>query len=212
LALRRSTAWSKFELSRWFSLSEQLEAIPKLARSQYHHAGLPEGGDMAGCGCEATPAETAVQKRTRAVALSLNATMFVVGLVAGLVAQSSGLLADSLDMLVDATAYAIALIATRRSAAFKARAAGLSGGLLLVLGIGVLIDVGRRALSGSSPEGAIMVAVASVIASGLVVWLTGNRYVDLIVGGAIGTYVIKEAFEILVEAREASSTGVATRG
>ena len=206
---------------------------------------------MTGCGCEATPAETADQKRTLAVALSLNATMFVVGLVAGLVAQSSGLLADSLDMLADATAYAIALTAIRRSAAFKARAAGLSGGLLLVLGIGVLIDVGRRALYGSSPEGAVMVAVASaalvvnatvlrllartreggvhlkatwiftradvianfgVIASGLVVWLTGNRYVDLIIGGAIGAYVIKEAFEILGEAREASSTGVATRG
>jgi len=206
---------------------------------------------MTGCGCEATPAETADQKRTLAVALSLNATMFVVGLVAGLVAQSSGLLADSLDMLADATAYAIALTAIRRSAAFRVRAAGLSGGLLLVLGIGVLIDVGRRALYGSSPEGAVMVAVASaalvvnatvlrllartreggvhlkatwiftradvianfgVIASGLVVWLTGNRYVDLIIGGAIGAYVIKEAFEILGEAREASSTGVATRG
>jgi Co/Zn/Cd efflux system component len=160
-------------------------------------------------------------------------------------------LADSLDMLADATAYAIALTAIRRSAAFRVRAAGLSGGLLLVLGIGVLIDVGRRALYGSSPEGAVMVAVASaalvvnatvlrllartreggvhlkatwiftradvianfgVIASGLVVWLTGNRYVDLIIGGAIGAYVIKEAFEILGEAREASSTGVATRG
>jgi len=206
---------------------------------------------MTGCGCEATPAETADQKRTLAVALSLNATMFVVGLVAGLVAQSSGLLADSLDMLADATAYAIALTAIRRSAAFKARAAGLSGGLLLVLGIGVLIDVARRALYGSSPEGAIMVAVASaalvvnatvlrllarmresgvhlkatwiftradlianfgVIASGLVVWLTGNRYVDLSIGGAIGAYVIKEAFEILGEARKVSSTGVATRG
>ena len=206
---------------------------------------------MTGCGCEATPAETADQKRTLAVALSLNATMFVVGLVAGLVAQSSGLLADSLDMLADATAYAIALTAIRRSAAFKARAAGLSGGLLLVLGIGVLIDVARRALYGSSPEGAVMVAVASaalvvnatvlrllartrergvhlkaawiftradvianfgVIASGLVVWLTGNRYVDLIIGGAIGAYVIKEAFEILGEARKVSSTGVATRG
>ena len=206
---------------------------------------------MTGCGCEATPAETADQKRTLAVALSLNATMFVVGLVAGLVAQSSGLLADSLDMLADATAYAIALTAIRRSAAFRVRAAGLSGGLLLVLGIGVLIDVGRRALYGSSPEGAVMVAVASaalvvnatvlrllartreggvhlkatwiftradlianfgVIASGLVVWLTGNRYVDLSIGGAIGAYVIKEAFEILGEARKVSSTGVATRG
>jgi hypothetical protein len=33
--------------------------------------------------------------------------------------------------------------------------------------------------------------------------LTGSRFPDLIVGSAIGVYVVKEAFEILSEAREA---------
>jgi divalent metal cation (Fe/Co/Zn/Cd) transporter len=37
----------------------------------------------------------------------------------------------------------------------------------------------------------------------LLVSLTGSRYPDLVVGTAIGVYVIKEAFEILGEAREA---------
>jgi Co/Zn/Cd efflux system component len=37
--------------------------------------------------------------------------MFVVGMAAGLLAQSSGLMADALDMLTDATAYALALMA-----------------------------------------------------------------------------------------------------
>jgi divalent metal cation (Fe/Co/Zn/Cd) transporter len=36
-----------------------------------------------------------------------------------------------------------------------------------------------------------------------VVLLTGSRFPDLIVGSAIGVYVVKEAFEILSEAREA---------
>ena len=42
--------------------------------------------------------------------LSLNAAMFVIGMAAGLLAQSIGLLADALDMLTDATAYVLALI------------------------------------------------------------------------------------------------------
>jgi Co/Zn/Cd efflux system component len=172
----------------------------------------------------------------------LNATMFIVGLVAGLLGQSSSLIADALDMLADASAYAIALGAIGRSTRFKAGAATLSGSLLLVLGVLVLLDAGRRALFGSEPESLVMMAVAflsflvnasvlrmlgryregevhlratwiftrvdvianvAVMLSGLVVLLTGSQFPDLIVGGAIGIYVVKEAFEILSEAREA---------
>jgi Co/Zn/Cd efflux system component len=168
--------------------------------------------------------------------------MFVVGLIAGLVAQSSGLIADSLDMLADAAAYSIALSAVHRDDLFKAKAANVSGGLLLVLGMGVLLDAARRGILGSAPESGIMMGIASVslvvnatvlyllskyrnrevhlratwiftrvdvianlavILSGLTILLTGFRFVDLIVGAAIGFYVIKEALEILREAREA---------
>ena len=50
----------------------------------------------------------------------------------------------------------------RTSDTFKAGAATLSGLLLLLLGVGVLLDVGRRFVSGEPPEGAWMVAVAAV--------------------------------------------------
>ena len=50
-----------------------------------------------------------------------------------------------------------------------------------------------------------VVANAGVIVSGLLVMMTGVRYADLLVGAAIGVYVIKEALEILREAREAKS-------
>ena len=198
---------------------------------------------MGGCGCDASEAKTAAEQRVLRIALGLNATMFVVGLIAGLIAQSSGLIADSLDMLADAAAYAIALAAVRREALFKARAAGLSGTVLLLLGVAVLGDATRRGVLGSSPEGAIMIAVAAislivnatvlrmlgavrqggvhlnatwiftrvdvianigVILSGIAVSMTGVRYVDLVVGAAIGAYVIREAFEILHEAHEAA--------
>ncbi|MBL6938309.1 MAG: cation transporter [Alphaproteobacteria bacterium] len=194
---------------------------------------------MTGCGCEQVEVKGAEQRRTLTIALGLNAAMFVVGIVAGLIAQSSGLVADALDML----AYAIALLAIERSQLFKARAATLSGTILLILGIVVLLDAGRRGLFGSSPDGILMIAVATVslcvnstvlyllarqkekaevhlratyiftradvianlavILSGAALLVAHFRYVDLIVGAAIVIYVVREAFEILAEAREA---------
>lgn len=197
----------------------------------------PTGG-----GCQLDAPETASQQRVLRIALALNATMFLVGLVAGLLGRSSGLIADSLDMLADASAYAVALFAVGRTDLVKARAAGVSGVGLTLLGVGVLVDVGRRALLGHEPEGSVMIAVASVslavnatvlrmlgrvrhegvhlnatwiftrvdvianlgvIASGVVVLLTRFRFADIIVGAAIGLYVIKEGIEILKEAAEA---------
>jgi Co/Zn/Cd efflux system component len=43
----------------------------------------------------------------------------------------------------------------------------------------------------------------AVILSGLTILLTGFGFVDLIVGAAIGLYVIREALEILRKAGEA---------
>jgi Co/Zn/Cd efflux system component len=88
--------------------------------------------------------------------------MFIVGLVAGILGQSTSLIADALDMLADASAYTIALTAVGRSARFKAGAATLSGSLLLVLGLGVLVDVARRAFFGSEPESFVMIGVACI--------------------------------------------------
>jgi cation diffusion facilitator family transporter len=115
---------------------------------------------MTGCGCHT--ADATAQRRTLRIALALNAAMFVIGLAAGLAAQSSGLIADALDMLADASAYGIALMAIRRSDLFKARAARLSGTILLVLGLGVVLDAGRRLIFGSAPEGMTMMTIAAL--------------------------------------------------
>jgi Co/Zn/Cd efflux system component len=88
------------------------------------------------CSCDSDlTVETEAQQRVLRIALALNATMFIVGLVAGLLGQSSSLIADSLDMLADASAYAIALWAVGRSARFKAGAATLSGSRFCCLGL-----------------------------------------------------------------------------
>ena len=89
-------------------------------------AALCMSSPMTDCGCGPTATETASQRRTLWIALALNATMFVAEVVAGVLGHSTGLIADGLDMLADASAYAIALVAVGRSASFKANAATLS--------------------------------------------------------------------------------------
>lgn len=116
---------------------------------------------MSDCGCH-VEATNETERRILRVALALNAAMFVIGLIAGVMAQSMGLVADSLDMLADASAYGIALLAWHRSAGFKASAATLSGTLLLILGASVMAGVLWRGLTGSHPEGGWMMAIACV--------------------------------------------------
>ncbi len=196
---------------------------------------------MSDCGCQ-HEAKNVAERRVLWIALVLNAAMAVIGGVTGWIAQSAGLLADALDMLSDATAYAIGLIAIGRTARFKANAAWLSGSVLLVLGVGVLIEVGRRVLHGAEPLSGWMIGTALlslavnvyvlrllaplksgevhlratwlftradvvanigvILAGVLVLWL-GSPYPDFIIGTLIGLYVIKEAVEILGDARRA---------
>jgi Co/Zn/Cd efflux system component len=117
---------------------------------------------MSDCGCHVDNVQDANQKRVLQVAFALNAMMFVIGIVAGWLAHSSGLLADALDMLSDSLAYAIALAAMGRTALFKQRAAYLSGGILVLLGLGVVGDTLRRAFLEAEPTGWIMIVSAAL--------------------------------------------------
>lgn len=194
------------------------------------------------CECSQVGGDTAEERTTIKVALALNLAMFFVGIIAGWFAQSTGVMSDALDMLTDAAAYALALMAFTRGLAFKKNAARWTGGILVVLGAGIVIEVIRRWYSGSEPVGTVMLVYSvvsffvnlyvlmrlakyrrgevhmrasyictradvlaniAVFISGGVVALTGYGLVDLVVGFAIGIYVLKEAVEILHEAGEA---------
>ena len=96
------------------------------------------------------------------IVLAINAGMFGIELAAGLWAQSTGLIADSLDMLADAAVYGIALAAVGGSAVSQRRSARSSGWLQLALAVLVLLDVGRRLVQGSEPVSAAMVAVGAL--------------------------------------------------
>ena len=111
--------------------------------------------------CECQKVE-GTNKKILIMAFLLNFTLFVVGLIAGIIAQSTGLLADSLDMLADSSIYAIALLAVNRGYRFKTIAAALSGVFLLILGVGVLIDAGEKFTHGSNPTSLIIIFIASL--------------------------------------------------
>lgn len=91
--------------------------------------------------------------------LGINALMFVVELAGGWLAQSTGLLADSLDMFADAAVYGMALYAVGRAAHLQLSAARLAGVVQVVLALAALGEVVRRFLVGSEPESLSMMGI-----------------------------------------------------
>lgn len=108
---------------------------------------LPDSGCSCGCAAAAARAEA----RTLRWLLAINAVMFVVELGAGWLAQSTGLIADSLDMFADAVVYGLALYAVGH-AGRQLGVARLAGWVELLLALGALAEVLRRWLTGSAPE------------------------------------------------------------
>jgi copper chaperone CopZ len=102
------------------------------------------------------------EAKTLKVLLAINAAMFVFELVLGLVAQSTGLIADSLDMFADAAVYGVALMAVGTAASRKVKAAHFAGWLQVLLALFALAEVIRRAVFGSEPESSLMMGVGLV--------------------------------------------------
>jgi cation diffusion facilitator family transporter len=84
------------------------------------------------------------QSATLKIVLVINAVMFVVELVAGIVAGSTALLSDSLDNLGDAMTYGLSLYVVSRGLRSKAKVALLKGLLILMAGLFVLFQVAYR--------------------------------------------------------------------
>lgn len=111
---------------------------------------------MSGCECD-IEINNKEQSRVLIILLAINAVMFVVEITLGILSESTALIADSLDMLADATVYGIGLYAVGRALSAKIRAAHLSGVFQVILGALVFIDVLRRFVWGSEPESLMMI-------------------------------------------------------
>lgn len=116
---------------------------------------------MPGCDCE-IEIKNKEESRILIILLAINAVMFFIEITLGIISESTALIADSLDMLADATVYSIALYAVGKSAYKKIKAAHISGVFQMVLGVTVLFDIIRRTILGSEPESLLMVFVGII--------------------------------------------------
>lgn len=116
---------------------------------------------MSDCGCEVEITDNS-QKRVLYWLLGINALMFVLEFGVGWIAQSTALVADSLDMLADAIVYGIGLYAVGRAVADKARAATISGYFQILLALLIVVDIVRRIVVGSEPVSALMMGMGSL--------------------------------------------------
>jgi Co/Zn/Cd efflux system component len=96
------------------------------------------------------------QRRVLSIVLVLNAAMFIAEFGAGLLAHSTALLADSLDMLGDALMYGFSLYVLGRGARWQASAALLKGGVMAAFGLGVLAELLVKVVRGVVPVPPVM--------------------------------------------------------
>lgn len=102
------------------------------------------------------------QRRILIVVMAINLVMFTAEFGFGLIARSTAMMADSVDMLGDAIVYALSLYALARNDRWKAGAALAKGLLILLFGIGILVESGWKIAQGTVPESGIMLTVTGI--------------------------------------------------
>jgi Co/Zn/Cd efflux system component len=102
------------------------------------------------------------QSATLRIVLLVNAAMFLVELVSGLLAGSVALLADSLDMLGDALVYGFSIYVVARGPVWKARAAVAKAAVMGLFGVFVFGQVVYKLLYPQLPTVEAMGAVGAL--------------------------------------------------
>jgi Co/Zn/Cd efflux system component len=178
-----------------------------------------------------------VQSKLLWIVLAINLGFFLIEIIAGVISRSMGLLADSLDMLADASVYGLSLWAVGSTVARKKSVARFSGIIQFVLaGLGIAEVIRRFVIVDTIPDFRTMIIVSilaliansiclfllqrskseeahmkasliftsndviinsGVIVAGLLVFLTGSKYPDLIIGGLVFLIVVRGAIRML---------------
>ncbi len=122
------------------------------------------------------------QSKTLTIVLTINCLMFVVEFAAGLIASSTALMADSLDMLGDAFIYAFSLYVVSKDDIWKARAAYAKSAVMLMFGLFVLLQVGVKLIYVEVPHFEVMGSIGflALVANGVCLYLlTRHREEDV---------------------------------
>lgn len=138
---------------------------------------------MASC-CQDKSCEIEImrQKHGRVlwVVFAINAAMFFVEGIAGLLAHSTSLLADALDMLGDTLVYGFSLFVLARSIRWQAIAALIKGVFMLLFGIGVLAEACYKLLFDSAIPDAETIGIVGGLAltANIVCFILLSRHRD----------------------------------
>ncbi|MEJ7668290.1 MAG: cation diffusion facilitator family transporter [Casimicrobiaceae bacterium] len=126
--------------------------------------------------CEITALRDS-QARVLWIVLGINAVMFVVEGTAGILAHSTSLLADSLDMLGDALVYGFSLFVINRSPRWQAGAALAKGSFMLVFGLAVLGQAAHKVFYPVLPDAYTMGVIGALaLAANLVCFFLLYRH------------------------------------
>lgn len=96
------------------------------------------------------------QRRVLIIVMMINFVMFAIEFSGGLIARSSALMADSVDMFGDAFVYALSLYALNRGPRWEAGAAIAKGVIILIFGILVIAEIASKILNGVPPSSSLM--------------------------------------------------------
>lgn len=133
--------------------------------------------------CCSVSASSSQKKSILITVLILNAVMFVVQISAAVIAHSTSLLADSLDMLGDALTYGFSLYVVNRSNIWQTRAALLKAGIIILFAVGIILEAIIKVTVTEVMPDVMMMAVFSVVAllvNGLCLYLlTRHRHADI---------------------------------
>jgi Co/Zn/Cd efflux system component len=111
--------------------------------------------------CEVRPVEHR-QRRVLRVVLWINLAMFALEFGAGLVAHSTALLADSVDMLGDAIVYGFSLYVIGRGPQWQARGALLKGGIMAAFAVAIAVEIAVKLARGVTPDSDVMGSTAAL--------------------------------------------------
>ena len=110
--------------------------------------------------CSTEAVQNADRRRVLWLVLGINATMFVVEMIAGYLAGSVALQADSLDMLGDTLVYGFSLAAVTRGSMWKGRTAMLKAAIMFGFAAVILVQVVAKLITQTVPTAEVVGAIA----------------------------------------------------
>lgn len=129
------------------------------------------------CSVEMPSRENHVLKKVLWLVFAINLAMFLVEIIAGYLYQSTALMADSLDMLSDASIYGVSIFVLAKSSRVKAQVSLMKGFVMTVMALYVAYELVGRFLNPVVPDGQVITVIGfiALIANAVSFWLLSRH-------------------------------------